>query len=460
MLRALLLLPTASLLAAPILSSAFPAPTNAAQPTVLLQEDEEPAAETPEEPTFEPRLDDRDHKKLAQLLEELNEARRQNEDSFEAREDLDNEIARLERKNEGFRLVASPADLESVVLQSIVRKDNASKGRAKAFEIKRSNWGHPIPYAFHGPKSYKVSKGPYPLVVIVPPAGEEKLDMYLKDTWTDAALLEDAVLAVAGMPEDLAAWKEIGEPGQAGGLANVLQVMKAATDTYLIDPNRIFLVGHREGAATAVHMASMFGDRFAGVATLGGDVEGTPATNFRNLPTLIAAGGSGATAFEEDVEERGYGNCTRLGEYTLPDFWEWARDRRRALMPGELFLAPPNQYAAKAYWLKLDGFDPNEAPLVTAAVDRSTNTITLTGRGVTSVWISFNDRLLDLSQPVTVVLNGEGQQHEIQRNLSTTLDVLVNTGDPGRLIVAQMKYDFPLEQAPSGGEASDTSSGE
>lgn len=461
MLRALLLIPTASLLAVPMLTAAPLAPTGAALSTAPIQDDEEEAAEEPaaDEPVFEPQLAAKDHKKLAKLLKEFYEAR-QDGDEIEAREDLDNEIARIEKKNDGFQLVGSPADLELIILQSLSRKDNASKGRAKGFAIKsrESAWGNEIPYAVHGPKSYKVSKGPYPLVLVVPPAGESKIDVYLKENWTDAAMLEEAVVAVAGMPEDMAAWPEMGEPGQAGGVANVMQVMKRVTDTYLIDPNRIYLVGHEDGASAAMHLASMFGDRFAGVATLGGDVDGTSATNFRNLPTMIAGGGSGATAFEDDVEARGYGNCTRLGEYTLPDFWQWANPLTRKLMPGELFISPPNEYAGKAYWLEAQGFDPNESPMVTGSVDRETNTITLTGTGVTSVWISFNDRLVDLSQPVTVVLNGESQQHEIQRNLTMALNTVFKTGDAGRVMLARMKYDFPLDQ--SGGEAADTSAGE
>lgn len=460
MLRALLLIPSASLIAVPLLTAEPLAPAGAALPPVALQDDDGAVeAEASATPVFETELAAKDHKKLAKLLQEFYEAR-QDGDEVEAREDLDSEIARIEKRNEGFQLVASPADLEQIILQSISRKDNASKGRAKGFEIKEreSAWGNAIPYAVHGPKSYKVSKGPYPLVLVIPPAGEEKLDLYLKDNWTDATLLGEAVVGVAGMPDDQAAWSEMGEPGQAGGVANVMQVMKRLTDTYFIDPNRIYVVGHEDGAAAAMHVASMFGDRFAGVATLGGDVDGTGATNFRNLPTMIAGGGAGATAFEDDVEARGYGNCTRMGEYTLPDFWAWAGSLTRSLMPDELFLSPANQYGNKAYWLELQGFDPNETPRVTCSVDRATNTITLTGSGVTSALISFNDRLVDLSQPVTVVLNGESQQHEIQRNLTYALNTVFKTGDPGRVMVARMKYDFPLDQG--GGDGADTSAGE
>ncbi|MHC4379424.1 MAG: hypothetical protein ACYS26_22725 [Planctomycetota bacterium] len=147
MLRALLLIPTASLIAVPLLTAEPLAP--AASLLGSVQDDEESVeVEESDEPVFETQLAAKDHKKIAKLLQEFYEAR-QDGDEVGAREDLDSEIARIEKRNEGFQLVASPADLEQIILQSISRKDNASKGRAKGFQIKdrESAWGNAIPYA-------------------------------------------------------------------------------------------------------------------------------------------------------------------------------------------------------------------------------------------------------------------------------------------------------------------------
>lgn len=437
MLRALLLVSSACLLAAPFL------PLAPAQPALgTLAQDEE---EAPTEPVFEPVLNAKDHKKLAGLLEDYYEAKREGDD-LEAREELNDGIARIEKKNKGFELLSSPADLEAMFKLAQPRPSSVTKGRAKAFEIDedRSAWGNPIPYAVHAPKGYKASKGAFPMVLVIPPAGEEKLDRYLKDTWTDSAVLEAAVIGVVGMPEDQAAWTEVGEPGQAGGVANAMQVIREITKEFLIDTDRVFIVGHEDGAAAAIHLASMYPDRFAGAASMGGDIQGTPAINFRNMPTLLAGGGAGCTTFEEDAANRGYDNCTREGAYTIESLWAWAGEIQRSPMPSELFFSPPNDFAKAAYWASVEGFDAAESPKLTGSVDRESNTITLTGEGITSVTLSFNDRLVDLSRPVTVVLNGESQEHELARSMSTALETVFASGDPGRVIITRMRYDFPL----------------
>jgi hypothetical protein len=61
----------------------------------------------------------------------------------------------------------------------------------------------------------------------------------------------------------------------------------------------------------------------------------------------------------------------------------------------------------------------------------------------------FNDVLLDLEKEVKVVCNGTPHVDKIPRNVNTLLGMIRNfRSDPGKLYVAQKKYDLPPKPKP------------
>ena len=80
---------------------------------------------------------------------------------------------------------------------------------------------------------------------------------------------------------------------------------------------------------------------------------------------------------------------------------------------------------------------------ITAEADRASNTITITGEGVESVMIYFNDELVDLDKPVKIVLNGREREDVIPRSLDDLLALIVRgTSDSGKIYVARRSYDL------------------
>jgi len=72
------------------------------------------------------------------------------------------------------------------------------------------------------------------------------------------------------------------------------------------------------------------------------------------------------------------------------------------------------------------------------------NTITVEGEGIDEFTISYNDVLVDLDKPVTVICNGAENVDLIPRNLKVTLDmVYFARSDPGKVFVANKSYHLP-----------------
>ncbi len=109
-------------------------------------------------------------------------------------------------------------------------------------------------------------------------------------------------------------------------------------------------------------------------------------------------------------------------------------------MPGN---APGVPAPRRAYWIETS-WDGQGTAWLKAACDRATNTITVTGEGVTKLTVYVNDVLLDLDKPVKVVCNGTESVGTIPRNLQRTVDLAASLrNDPGKLYVSFKQFDLP-----------------
>jgi len=379
-----------------------------------------------------------DHKKLGKLIGSYYEAKTEQSGISDARGKLEGAIAKLMRKHKGSTFLAMVEDVEQALYLSRPYKDSVPKGRATAESFENVFDGLPeVEYAVHAPKSYKSSKGPFPMLLCFTDSGEDPVK-HIKEKWTDSDLLGNVIFAVCKMPADEAAWGEI-----RGGLGNAMQVLNSMKKLYAVDGDKVFVVGSGKSVDSAMRLAAVFPDLFAGVIGRAGDMGTTAPTNFRNVGTFFTGGGSNCTAFETAAKEAGIANSTIKADGTEADIWEWIQATRRNPHPLDVSISPIEDVGRSAYWVSLIGFDPAETPTLRATIDQDTNTIELVGKGISSVNLLFNDALVDLDKKIFVNANGVKHEIVLTRRLDFALDWCYDVGDRTRAYVNAYRFDLP-----------------
>ncbi|MEZ5980007.1 MAG: hypothetical protein R3F34_17585 [Planctomycetota bacterium] len=415
---------------------------------------EEPQPDT--RPADVPQLKERDHEDLGKLIEKYFEARKEGEGFYEAIEDLEKKMEAIGKRAKVDNMLALTSDWEAALRES---KDypGAPRGKGKAIEVDGISgvYGDEIVYWVHGPKSYRNSDA-YPLVLIVPDK-DQKLDEIMRLDWVEKAtgIEDEMILVVTSMPKNTEDWTIIGSQGRPGGVDRILQVLKHVTNDWNVDSERIFLCGQEQGVAAAMRVAALVPDRFAGVIGRSGDPQPEPLGNFGALPVLLVAGADNATAMGHAAEERGWKHIETRASAETADIKEWIQAHSRTGHPSDVYYRPLDLRMHDAYWVRVEGFEPDaeKKPWIHAVADRETNTVTIEGEGVTRVLVSFNDRLLDLDRSVKVVVGGVVHNQMVDRDLLFMLDRARKSGDVGRVYMTMKPFDFPVDtgsSAPSG----------
>lgn len=390
---------------------------------------------------------------LGKLMAEYRKAAEDTKGVDKATEKFLDELEKLKKrlKREPLSL---PADLGRALWSSFDYEKKASalkKGSIKEMTFLRTKEDpkSDLKYVLWVPAKYDPKK-PYPLILTIPDKGKKPAD-HILENWTDAAVRDGAVVCAITMPagDDTANWLEFSAGREKeGGLSNVLATFFEVSKTVAIDFDRVYISGHGEGVRPALSLAARFPERFAGAVGRAGDpVDGLAIETFKNLPTFFAGAGQGATAFSEKITAAKYDNCTVKPDGKESDAWAWMQDHPRIANPTQVVISAPAQVGMRAYWLSTPAFD--SAITVSATIDAGTNTINIDAEGATEVSIFFNDQLLDLEKDVKIVCNGTPHVEKISRSVTTLLDMIRNyRADPGRIFVAQRKYDVPPKPKP------------
>jgi hypothetical protein len=385
-------------------------------------------------------LKDRDVNKLGVALGDYIEASTAKKGIMLAeakvREEMDKLSKRLKDAPEPD-ILACPADLGAALwLANGYAKKRVKKGKVEDYEYTEREFSeeNPLRYAVSTPSKYAVKQeSPYPVILVIPDEGVDP-KQHIIERWQENILKDNAIIAAPKMPGSAGEWT------QRDGIASVMLLLRTITDQYSVDYDRIYLAGRGAGVAAALSIAEMFPDRFAGVIGRAGDAGETLPSNFSNLPTYFAGGGAQASKFQEGVDAAGYGNCTLDADGLEADIWNWIQSNPRKSVPEQVVLHPGAPFPTRAYWLAVPpGAEANAK--VTAKVDRDTNTITVDGEGVASVTLFYNDALVDMSKPITVIANGKEYKDQIPRSFKTCLNLIYKgTNDPGRVFVATKPY--------------------
>jgi len=264
------------------------------------------------------------------------------------------------------------------------------------------------------------------------------------------------------------------------------RVIEHAIAHWGVDPNRVYRLGISQGGFGTNKLVTFMPDRFAGANPMAGGVnpDHHPPANLRNVAfrndvgekdTMFNRVGN-AIKFHERLDAlhaedpqgymhminvqqgRGHGIDYRPGV-------AWIAKHTRSPWPDKLVWINrelDGKRRARHYWVELVGKVEAEKTIIRVRADRDTNTITLTAQqqagtpqvkntpspepaalsGV-SLRLLLHDDLLDLDQPVKVMINGEiVHDGPVKRSAVAQLRTLAGYGDPTMTASAELVFAF------------------
>ncbi len=295
--------------------------------------------------------------------------------------------------------------------------------------------GRAYPLSLSIPLTYQPSKG-YGLVVCLHGAGFTG-DVYL-ERW-QARLGDEYLLACPTYPSG--AWFT------RGAEELVLATIQFVFRRYHVDPDRVFLTGMSNGGIGAWLIGMHHAPLFAGIAPMASgldDVLMPFLANLRNTPIYIIHGAKDqvmpvelSRSISRELAVLGYPHVYRehQGEHPmagghyfpreeLPDLVTWLNRQRREPLPKRLTLVREASHFQPFNWLRLESTDPIAAfseDLVSKRDDQikrreyakldaeivAPNRIEVKAERVQRYSLFLNDQLIDVSQPLTVLTNGQ-----------------------------------------------------
>ncbi len=391
----------------------------------------------------------RDHLELGRAMRTLFELQGKKDDS-KAQQAVQDILVRV-GKSGGVKddvkalqlALKKTTDLHLAAYQSLELKN------LKAEEIVKRDvpQSKPYQYAVRTPKDYKVSTGPYPLLIVVPGVKDSKPwdpELFLGAEMLESEYREGYLMLVIPMPEDMKLWNVGKAEGAKSGVELLMRSLADVRSLYSVDYDRVYLFGRDAGVETCLTVAGMFPHLFAGVVGKSGDSGAAVGDNLGNLPSLLVAAGAQATALEEKNKSAGFANCTLKPEATAADIAAWLKAHPRAANPSKVSLTPGSPIPNRVYWLEVPPVQGEPGIAVAASIDRATNSIQVTAKGVDQISLYFNDLLCDLDQPIKVTINGQTQEVVLPRSLELFLQLLSRqVCDPGRVYVAKYVFAVP-----------------
>ncbi len=287
------------------------------------------------------------------------------------------------------------------------------------------------------------------------------------------------------------------QAGKAGwgqstlGYDTVMAPLRDVMRRVPIDPDRVWLDGVSMGANGAWQIGSLFADRFAAIAPRGGTPyfvkvkgrDGQPdelrmlyARNLKALPVDWTYGAKDAGLPIDSV--RGLAQILKGWRYDItvkelpegghdwfpeesPRLLAWMTSKVRAADPPELFFVTWERIFSRHTWIEILEVTAKESvktPVkdfdgkvletrtvfstevrVDARMNPKQNAIEVKCDGVKELKLWLNGRLLDLSKPVIVRVNGKKAfEGRVELSVQTMLDEVRRRGDPSRLYSASV----------------------
>jgi len=259
-------------------------------------------------------------------------------------------------------------------------------------------------------------------------------------------------------------------------VVSVVAMLDELKRTYQIDTNRVFLGGYSMGGFGAPLLGSLLADRWAGVFSLAGGSTGfEPYPNLRNTPFAIHIGDAdkangrlttsrrmrdlvmGLQEADKDGYKLNYKEYPGTGHLLPPgaevELGQWFRQFKREPYPKTLVWKPMKDSQPLFHWLRIGpgqvpptsrriNIQQNQlvdAPIVRARIEG--NQVSIETGGVRGFTIFLNDALVDLSQPVTVVVDGkEAFNGKVPYKLMALVETLTAKEDANMYFTARLDF--------------------
>ena len=218
-----------------------------------------------------------------------------------------------------------------------------------------------------------------------------------------------------------------------------------------IDLNRVYLLGYSAGGDGVYQLAPRMPDRFAAAAMMAGHPNETTPEGLRNLPFAILMGGDDSAYDRAAVAQR-FGDSLTSLQATDPagythrtiiypgrghwmerkdaEILPWLASFDRTPRPDTIVWKQDDVTHNRSYWLSVK--DPQPRTTITAKITDQTVTIHSDNTDLTSDDLTFllRDDLIDLDQPIDIVINGQHAftatairtEHTIRTALEDRLD--------------------------------------
>lgn len=193
-----------------------------------------------------------------------------------------------------------------------------------------------------------------------------------------------------------------------------------------VHPNRVYLLGYSAGGDGVYQLAPRMADRFAAASMMSGHPNESSPLGLRNLPFAIFAGGEDSAYNRNKVAREwgerldtlhkgdpgGYAHWTQV--YEGLGHWMNGRDAEalpwmakftRNPWPRKVVWHQDDVTHDRFYWLALPEGAAKQGQTITA--EANGRTIRITAEGLTRLTLRLSDALLDLDQPLTVLVNGK-----------------------------------------------------
>lgn len=264
----------------------------------------------------------------------------------------------------------------------------------------------------------------------------------------------------------------------------VLATLRTVAARYRIDRDRVFLTGMSNGGIGAWLIGSHHAPLFAGLAPMAGgldDVLFPFLDNLRNTPVYIIHGRRDqvmpvelSRSIARRLTELGYAFTFREHDHThpmagghffprqeLPALVAWLDDQRRGPPPHKIVVVRDASHLGTFGWVRIgatdriavltenlvEGRDELITNRVYARLEAEVvgpNRIALRTERVRRVTLFLNGTLIDLSQPVTVLINGrEAYSAPVDPSLTTLLRQVRLRGDWSRLYPVELRLSVP-----------------
>lgn len=232
----------------------------------------------------------------------------------------------------------------------------------------------------------------------------------------------------ANQTDTFHAWSSLSTQikGRMGGEIELQEFPAALAEDFSVSPDRVFLTGWSDGGFTATWLGAHYPHLVAGIAPCCGNWQYTNVEDAgaSNIPVLAidgwSDGGYNVLQFNRWQVLRGWGadvSCiwghhghTYQPYEDIEEFKsiiDWAATKRRDLWPKRVRYATWNLYTHRAYWVDLERMiDPTLACQIEAEV-KPGNRIEVTTRNLAAYTLTLHEKLVDPTQPVTIVTDGK-----------------------------------------------------